>query len=173
MKQIILFFLCLVCLPAAIAAQDTCNLEVKDAPAVFGLSLGMSGTEARNVFGKDLKIKVKKKGGRVFFQNFIKKPAPQSLSGVRALYLRFLDDRLYQIEVFYEDDSQTQTLADFVQFLTAELKITRQFETIKGRPTINCEGFSLVADKVLNPKIELTDKAGLAAFEKLQAEAAK
>lgn len=61
------------------AAQETCELESKAAPVLLNLRLGMSPEQARSLFGKDLKVKVKKRGERTFFQNFIKKPAPSTL----------------------------------------------------------------------------------------------
>lgn len=149
----LLAFLSLTC-----AAQDVCNLELKDAPALQNLRLGMTPDEVQTVFGRELKIKIKKNGNKVFFQNFIEKPAPQSLSGVRALYLRFFDRRLYQIEFFYENRTEWQTLEDFIRHLTTTLNLPDLWKDIKGRKTMTCNGFSLAADQVLNPRIELTDE---------------
>src|SRR5688572_26058663 len=93
------------------AAQNDCGLA--SAPKLSGFNLGMSPADAQAVVGSDFKIKVKQSGQRTFFQNFINAPAPNSLRGVRALSLRFLDGRLYQIEIFYEDRDDLQTLADW------------------------------------------------------------
>ncbi len=119
----------------------------------------MSPDEARSVFGKDLKIKIRKNGERTFFQNFIKKPAPNSLRGVRALYLRFFDRRLYQIEIFYEPQQDLRTLENIAGALSSQLNFPiSDWKIINNRAAINCGEISLVADNILNPRIELTNE---------------
>ncbi|MDQ3749207.1 MAG: hypothetical protein M3367_09390 [Acidobacteriota bacterium] len=145
------------------AAQETCELESKTAPLLLNLRIGMSPDEARSVFGKDLKIKIKKNGERTFFQNFIKKPAPNSLYGVRALYLRFFDRRLYQIEIFYEPRTDLKTLENLVVALSLQLNFPASNLQIKNnRAEAICGEISLVADNILNPRIELTKETILA-----------
>jgi len=141
------------------AAQETCALNVENAPALFGLKLAQSPEEVQAVFGRALKIKIKKKGEKIFFQNFIKKPAPSVLAGVRALYLRFLDRRLYQIEIFYEDRPQIETLEDFEANLSETLNLPDAlWQRVKGKAVINCGELTIVADKLLTPHVELTDE---------------
>jgi hypothetical protein len=157
MKLFLLLLLAAVfCSPHA--AQEMCSLTLKDAPTVQNLRLGMTSEEARAAFGRELKIKVKKKGLRVFFQNYIEKPPPPVLSGVRALYLRFFDNRLYQIEVFYENKPDILTVEDFTKHLSANFKLPDLWRDEQGRQTIRCSDFSLFADKILNPRVELTDE---------------
>lgn len=151
------------------AAQEICELDAKTAPLLLNLRVGMSPDEARNVFGKDLKIKIKKNGERTFFQNYIKKPAPVSLSGVRALYLRFFDRRLYQIEIFYEPRQDLRTLEAISDALSSQLNFPISgWQTKDNRAEIICGETSLVADNVLNPRIELTDETVRAAIEELR-----
>jgi hypothetical protein len=140
------------------AAQETCSLTLKDAPTLQNLRLGMPPEEVQTVFGRALKIKIKKKGWRVFFQNYIENPAPPVLSGVRALYLRFFEGRLYQIEIFYENRPEIKTIEDFENYLETTLKLPDLWRDERGRQTIRCVDFSLFADKILNPRVELTDE---------------
>jgi hypothetical protein len=145
-----------------IAAQNPQCL-LPDAPKLFGLRLGMSPAAAQGVFSRDLKIKVKTRGDRTFFQNYIGKQPPAVLRGVRALYLRFLDGGLYQIEIFYEERADAPTLEIFTANLSAQMNFPGaawRFE--KGKATVDCGAFRLVADKPLNPRVELTDTAQLA-----------
>ncbi len=162
MKTTILFLL--VMFPSVIygAVQQTCQSEIKDAPTFFYLKLGMTEEEVRDAYGKELKFKPKKKGReRTFFQNFISKPPPPSLAGVRALYLRFFDHKIYQLEVFYENRAEWPTLAEFTRLLAVENNFSNEFWTIKtGEAEVKCPGFTLFADQVLNPRIELTDETG-------------
>lgn len=159
MKPLVLILL-FVFLNVVGAAQETCVLEAKTAPVLLNLRLQMSPEQVRNILGRDLKIKVKKSGERVFFQNFIEKKAPDSLSGVRALYLRFYDGRLYQIEIFYENSNDWQTLEEFTADVSKYLSLPASiWKTAKGRSEIKCAAISLIADNILNPRIEMTDEA--------------
>lgn len=163
MKTIVLILIFFICsLPCA--AQEICDLP--NAP-LLGLRLGMSPEQARGVFGRDLKVKVKKKGQRTFFQNFIAKPAPDSLRGVRAIYLRFLDGGLYQIEIFYENPADAQTLENFTGNFSAQTNLPA-WKIENGRAEIICGEFSIVADRVLNPRIELTDETIRARVEEIR-----
>lgn len=158
MKSIVLILFLLI-LSVSCAAQDACVLESKTSSAVLNLRLEMSPAEAQSVLGNKLKIKVKNKGERTFFQNFIKDSPPPNLSGVRALYLRFFDGKLYQIEIFYENRSDWQTLAAFTDYLSAGSNLPASvWQTENGRSEIKCAEISLVADNVLNPRVELTDE---------------
>jgi hypothetical protein len=146
------------------AAQEVCDLSNT---SLLGLRLGMLPEQARSVFGKDLKVKVKKKGQRTFFQNFIDKPAPASLTGVRAIYFRFFDGRLYQIEIFYENRSDWQTLENFIGNYFAKINLPA-WKIENGKAQIICGEFSIVADRVLNPRIELTNEAIRARVEEIR-----
>lgn len=168
MRKILSILLFLI-LTVPVAAQETCGLTLNDAPTFFGLRLGMTPTEVKGVFGKSLKLKIRKEGS--FFQNFITKPPPSFLPDVRALYLRFFDYKLYQVEIFYEAKNKNagnerQTLAEFVRILSKNKNLPAAFrENKKGELELKCAEFSLVADNVLNPRTELTDDATRARFE--------
>lgn len=142
----------------SITAQ-TCDLNAKNAALFLNLPIGASPEQTRAIFGKALKIKIKKRGERTFFQNFIKNPAPESLRGVRALYLRFFDGKLYQIEIFYEPRADLNSLETLTNQLAAQFNFPVENWQIKnGQAEILCGETSLVADDVLNPRIELTDE---------------
>lgn len=163
---LILLFLCL---SAGCAAQEVCALDSKTAPVLLNLKLQMSPEQVQNVLGRDLKIKIKGGGERTFFQNFIEKKAPPGLPGVRALYLRFFDRKLYQIELFYENRSDWQTLENFTAYVSANLNLpASSWQTAKGRSEIKCAAVSLVADNVLNPRIEVTDETIRAQIESIR-----
>jgi hypothetical protein len=161
-----LFSLAVACV---CAAQETCELTVKTAPLLLNLQIGMSPEQARGVFGNELKIKFKKNGERTFFQNYIKQPAPDSLRGVRALYLRFFDRRLYQIEIFYEPRTDLRTIENIADALSSQLNLpASNWKIENNRAEIVCGEISLAADNVLNPRIELTDEIVRAKIEELR-----
>ena len=150
-------------------ARADCDWQLKTAPLLLNLQIGSSPEQIRAIFGKALKVKIKKKGARTFFQNYIKRPAPAPLGGVRALYLRFFDYRLYQIEIFYEPRRDLQTLETIKNALSSELDLPApDWQTKNNRARIKCGEISLVADNILNPRVELTDET-----VRLQVEAAR
>jgi hypothetical protein len=112
-------------------------------------------------------VKVRSSGDRTFFQNYIDKKAPANLNGVRAFYLRFLDGSLYQIEIFYEERAAVPTLQTFTANLSAALDLPPEanWQFIENKALIDCDAFSIAADKTINPRVELTDKAKLAEAE--------
>ena len=117
--------------------------------------------EVRAVFGKDLKIKLKTKGDYRFFQNYINKTPPPKLSGVRALYLRFFDGKLYQIEVFYEKEFSL-TLEDFTEMIARQLNFSPAEWIYENKAAaIRCQENAILADYVLNPRIQLTNETVL------------
>jgi len=161
------FLLFLLFLTTPFAAQEKCDLQIKDAPSIFGLNLGMNPKQVQSVLGKNLKLKIKKEG--TFFQNFIEKKPPSFLPQTRAVYLRFFEAKLYQIEVFYEPLNERRTLEEFIGGLSAKFNLPPNFWTIKyEKAALNCVKFSIVADNILNPRVELTDEILRARFEAAQ-----
>lgn len=165
MKLIFSFLLSLAIFGAECAAQNTCDASLQNAPALFGLKLGMSPVAAQSVFGKDLKIKNKRSGEYTFFENFIERKAPASLSNIRAVYFRFFDNSLYQIEIFYENENAAQTLEDFINLQSAKLNLPAAWKIEYGIARLSCGEFALAADNFLNPRLELTDEITLARVE--------
>ena len=143
-----------------VAAQEKCGLNLADAPAIKNLRLGMSPPEASAALGGALKIKNISGGDYRFFQNYIKDAPPAALAGVRAVYLRFFDNKLYQIEIFYQERSKDKSLENFLAELSANFNLPPSLWKIEyGQARIECGGFSMTADDVLNPRLQLTDEA--------------
>lgn len=150
-------------------AQEACDLSSRNAALLLNLKIGMSAPETQNIFGKDLKIKVKKNGARTIFQNYIKTPAPNSLNGVRALFLRFYDKKLYQLEIFYEPRPDLKTVEEIAGALSSELNFPfSQWQIKNKRAVIRCQDLSLVADNVLNPRIEFTNESVRAKIKEIR-----
>ncbi|MGI8883405.1 MAG: hypothetical protein ACR2IA_04070 [Pyrinomonadaceae bacterium] len=168
MKIVFSTIILLVLLAANIAAQtEKCDLTLKDAPNLLNIRLEMSPQETQEAFGGKLKVKVKKEG--TFFQNYIDKKPPSFLPNVRAVYLRFFDRKLYQIEIFYQPQTERRTLAEFTEQLSAQLNLPANLWTTEyGKASLVCADFSLVADNVLNPRVQLTDEAIRARFDAAQ-----
>ena len=129
----------------------------------------MSNAQAKTILGKALKIKNNRKGEYIFFQNYIEKTAPPSLTGVRAVYLRFYDGALYQIEIFYETRNNQQTLADFVNLQSSNFGLSNSdWQTRNNVARAVCGEISLAADVILNQHVELTDEIVLAKVKEIR-----
>lgn len=167
-KLKIVFFLILCACAVSIRAQtEICSLTLSNAPALRGFRLGMSPAEVQNISGGKLKIKIKREGS--FFGYFIEDRPPAFLSDVRALYLRFFDGKLFQIEIFYEPSALTPTLEDFTaQVLTQTNLPPNLWTREQNQAVIKCAEFSIVADNVLNPRVELTDETTRVRFDAAQ-----
>jgi hypothetical protein len=153
MKDILIIILLSV-LSISVSAQTKCELPLDSAPKLFNLRLGMTGTEAKTAVSGKLNIKNKKEG--VFFQNYIKKSSPSNLPELRAIYLRFFDSKIYQIEIFYEQ--KPQEIEEFVKTFSDKINLGFELWKIKnGIAELECDGFSIISDSYLNPRIELTD----------------
>lgn len=159
MKILPVFIALLIFSAVPHAAPDKCDLGRENAPPLLDLRLGMTAAEAGAVLRRGLKIKPA--GQQTFFKNFINRRAKRKLAGLRALYLRFYEGRLYQIELFYEEDFRRwPDLAAFIADYSARRDFPPDFWQVEyGYARAACRGFSLSADYVLNPHIQLTDTA--------------
>lgn len=167
LKKTVFFLILLVCAGTTAAQTENCRLTLSEAPVLRSFRLGMSPAEARAVSGDKLKIKIKREGS--FFGYFVEERTPDFLSGVRALYLRFFDAKLFQIEIFYEPAATAQTLDEFIAQMSSRTNLPPDLWTRKHSQAVaSCNGFSLVADNVLNPRVELTDEAARVLFEAAQ-----
>ncbi len=165
-KSAIVFWLLTWFIPAA-QAQDNCAWTKQKANVTLNLQLGMTTEEVRAAFGKDLKINLKSKGYYRFFQNYIDKSPPPKLRGVRALYLRFFERKLYQMEIFYEAEFST-TLENFAETLAGQLNFPASEWIYENKKAlIRCGENTLFADYVLNPRVELTNETILAKVNEL------
>jgi hypothetical protein len=164
--RLTLFILSVLLLSFPAFAQEECKLTLAEAPALLNLRLGMTAPEVNAAIGRDLKVKVKPKGERSFFKNYIKKPAKGALTGVRAIYLRFFNGSLYQIELFYQEDYLWPDLGSLLTDYSSSHSFSANYWRVKnGYANARCDGFSLDADHVLGAHIELTDDVVLAEVE--------
>lgn len=156
--KLIIITISILIFSMTIFAQQKCELTLDQSPTLQNLSLGMSPIEARSLLG--IKVKADKEGQSTYFQNYIKKKAKGNLTGIRAIFLRFYDAELYQIELFYEKPYRWQNLDSLLDDYSLQNNFSREFwHTEYGYAEANCNGFSLDADYKLNPHIQITNDA--------------
>lgn len=139
-------------------AQENCPSIQQTSEVLLNLKLGMTVDEVNQRFGS-FKIKIKKDGDYRFFQNYIDRKPPQNLTGVRAIYLRFFEKKLYQIEIFYEENKYPSEIKNFTEIISNQLNLPLlNWKFANRQGVLNCGETSLTADYQLNPRIELTNE---------------
>lgn len=163
--KIVILFLFVFSLP--ILAQENCFQITNTSEVLLSLNLGMTVDEVNKRF-KNLKIKIKNNNDFRFFQNYIDKKPPQELSGVRAIYLRFFEKRLYQIEIFWEEDKYPSDIKNFTEIVSNQLNLpVEDWKFAHRQAVLKCAETTLKADYQLNPRIELTDDSVLKKVEEI------
>ena len=158
-------FLILFCLSVivsfAVSAQENCS-SIPNSNIFLNLQLGMNVTEVNQRLGRSVQIKIKNNDDYRFFQNYIDRQPPVNLGGVRAFYLRFFEKKLYQIEVFYEENKFPSDLKSFTEIISTELTLPLSgWKFAHRQALLSCDEHSLKIDYQLNPRIELTDETVL------------
>ncbi len=157
--KILVFLWLVVSSPGFVSARAICTPIDQTSEILFNLRLGNSVQEVSQTLGKRLKIQTKSDGDYRFFQNYIGKKPPASLSGVRAFYLRFFEKKLYQIEIFYEETKYPAEIKNFAEIISNQLNLPFAEWNFAHRQAVRkCGEISLKADYQLNPRIELTNE---------------
>src|SRR5690349_3202916 len=84
-------------------SQESCNRPVSEAPAISGLTVGMSFEQVQQALGSVLKTKPLKNVEGTIYLSFAEQSPPKSLRNIGTLWLRLFENRVYQVEVFYSD----------------------------------------------------------------------
>lgn len=148
-------FIFLMAISFSAHSQDNCFTNSSD---IFqNLQLGMTVEEVNKGFNS-FKIKIKTGDDYRFFQNYIDKKPPKNLSGVRAIYLRFFEKKLYQIEIFYEENKYPADIKSFTEIVSAKLNLLADWKFANHQAVFKCGENLLTIDYQLNPRIELTDE---------------
>lgn len=157
--SILLVFLVIVTFAAG-NAMSQCLVETDASPRLVNIKLGMTASEANTALGGAAKAKIKDDGKHSFFKNYLKiGKAKGRLAGARAFYMRFYERRVYQTEIFYHSGYRWNDLESFVRDYSNENGFAfENFVFKNGYAKAECVGFSIQADYILNPHIEITDE---------------
>ncbi|MEK7725297.1 MAG: hypothetical protein AAB336_13165, partial [Acidobacteriota bacterium] len=80
-------------------------------------------------------------------------------NGVRGIYLRFFEKKLYQVEIFYEENKYSADIKIFSEIVSAQLNLPiADWKFAHRQAVLKCGETSLTADYQLNPRIELTNE---------------
>lgn len=139
-------------------SQENCVSIQQTSQILLNLKLGMTVDEVNQRFG-NFKIKIKNNDDYRFFQNYIDRKPPKNLNGVRTIYLRFFEKRLYQIEIFYEENKYPADIKSFSEIVSNQLNLPiADWKFAHRQAVYKCAEKSLTIDYQLNPRVELTNE---------------
>lgn len=142
----------------SVYSQENCASIQQTSEILLNLKLGMTVDEVNKSFSS-FKIKIKNNDDFRFFQNYIDRKPPKNLNSVRAIYLRFFEKKLYQIEIFYEENKYPADIKSFSEIVSNQLNLPDDDWKFANRQAIlTCGENSLAIDYQLNPRIELTNE---------------
>lgn len=132
-----------------------CKLQLPDSPSLANIRLGMTVDQANAALGGKPKLKSKGERRTNYFR-FKQGKAKGPISGAKAFWVRFYQGRVYSVEIFYHSgygdlEGLIETYASRNGFDVS------LFETKHGYSRAKCDGFSVKADLILNPHLELID----------------
>ncbi|MDH3493259.1 MAG: hypothetical protein OEM82_06885 [Acidobacteriota bacterium] len=150
------FLLVLGCFGGTIRAE--CTVTTGESPKLVNLRLGMSPEEVNAALGGASTVKVKKDTRYTHYRRFKKGKAKGQLAGVKTFWIRFFEKRVYSIEVFFHEYGNFQDVEYLAKRYSAAHDFAYEnFEVKYGYARAECEGFSVKADYILDPHIEISD----------------
>lgn len=141
-------------------AGAQCNLTLKEAPALFGVRLGMTYEEIKAA-APNLGLGGKKRKENGFSTSMTSKPNDEA----NGVVTNYLDDKLFEISVLF--GSKSQNTADFVQEFSKKFNLPLQGWSKKpteNRYSMTCNGFTVEASE--QNQIVITNTAGKSEIKK-------
>jgi len=147
------------------------RLSIIDASALLKSSAKDKGVQPDTLAGPN--------DGSAFVLDAARFPA---LQGVRKMLMRFIDRRLSYLEIIYDNVIKWESINDFVETVSSNLKLPREWKTPAESDTgqdkeLRCEGFLITAstnadpgDVHAGPELILQDSAAWDAMSKRQNE---
>lgn len=164
-KPLAIIAVLFACALSAPAQENKCALkiaELKQAPELYGLRLGMTTDQARAVVPA-IQISPKDDIGFAttsFSPDFNPQMDKAAFAGVRTVSLEFLDGKLFTLWIGFNSSYKWKTLEEFVPGMSMALGLPPgAWAVSSARQTLECSDVQLVASMIAQgPSIRLTDK---------------
>ncbi len=150
----------------AINAQSpTCSLkvdEIKSAPDLYGLHLGMTTEEVKKAlplvqFGRADRLGAMRTSFNPHFDPRVEKT---EFPDVRTISLDFLDGKLATVWIGYESTFKWPKLDEFVANFSKALGAPADWPIKRNTRELSCDGFSLTAQMIAGgPSLRINDNA--------------
>lgn len=163
-------FLLLATTGLVMAQENSCSAKLAGLPQVpelRGFRLGMTPEQVKArvpqiVFGRTDDLGISKTSLNPYYDPKIDK---SSFEDVRTVSLDFLDGRVTQLWIGYEDTFKWKTIDDFVKGISQAFAVPEQWST-KGRgQQLQCADFVLTVSPIAGaPSLRIVDSAAEAAL---------
>jgi len=159
------------------AQENRCNLkltEIKQAPELYGLRLGMTPEQVKTVVrslqpghADDLGFATTS-----FSPDFNPQIDKGAYPGVRTVTLEFLDNKLFTLWIGFNSSYKWKTLDEFVPGMSAALGVPAGLWSVSSsKPVIECNDFEIVASMIGGgPSIRLVDRNARELWEQRRTE---
>jgi hypothetical protein len=136
---------------SGVRSEKGCNIRLDNAPAVRGLKLGQTVEQVKAVLPTLLK-----RGSEAtrdpeigVLESRVRVNAPEYMpgfAGIDQVNILFLDDRLSQVKIVYDQSVRWQKESDFTSKVSESLNLPNAWEDTIGGSIMNCDGFFLRAE---------------------------
>jgi hypothetical protein len=160
-----------------------CTLTLDAAPDIRGIRLAMTLKAFRELFPeveegethKMYAVPVRQEKYGISTVLFLRNDIyfNQKLEGLARLEVQFLDEKVSQVQVGYDDSVKWGNLAEFRNQVTEALKLTNAWQpTSRGDESVlECRGFNIIASlSELYPTLYLSDMSAPAIIEQRKRE---
>jgi hypothetical protein len=176
-KTFAIFILLFACVLTVAAQEKKCALklaQMKQAPELYGLRLGMTFEQARAVVPSLQAGRTDDLGFATtsFSPEFNPQMNKAAYAGVRTVSLEFLDGKLFMLWIGFNSSYKWKTLEDFVPGMSGALGVPAGAWSLdSAKPRVECEDFEMTAAMIAQgPSIRLTDKLARELWEQRRAE---
>jgi hypothetical protein len=167
--------LLMICATAAIAQEGKCTLKLAqlEQPAELrGFRVGMTMEEVRARLPKAQFPRADEFGfaSLNIFPDYEAGIDKKSFEGVRTVSLDFLDNRVTSVWIGYDKTFKWQTIDEFVQGITAALKLPNSWRTKFRNRLLDCADFTVAVIPVAeSPSVKITNDAARATLDERKA----
>jgi hypothetical protein len=165
------FILLMICATAAVAQGGKCTLKLAELaqPAELrGFHIGMTMEEVRARLPKAQFPRADEFGfaSLNIFPDYEAGIDKKSFEGVRTISLDFLDNRVTGLWIGYDKTFKWQTIDEFVQGITAALKLPDSWRTKFRSQMLDCADFTVAVIPVGgSPSVKITNDAARATLD--------
>lgn len=141
--------------------QSKCALTLEQSPAIRGIRLGMTTEQIQSLF-PEIKLEQSKDDRETGFQSGLIYGSNSQLQGIKTISLDFLDNRLYEFRVEYQDTGEFKRSEQFLEAITPQLGLPEKWwgESVYETGVLECKGFTLTAGLTPDPPPGAIDVSG-------------
>jgi hypothetical protein len=136
---------------SGVQSEKRCNVRLDNAPTIRGLKLGQTVEQVKAALPTLLKrgSEATQDPGIGALESHVQVNAAEYMpgfAGINQVNVLFLDERLAQIKIVYDQSVRWQRESDFTSKVSESLNLPNAWEDSFGGSIMNCDGFFLRAE---------------------------